>query len=161
MFQKRKVSSGMLHLDINVFLRGNIFTQVSIKIQSFQIFVWETCFFLFPFFSCTCDIWKFSGQGLNLSCSCDLCHSCSNTRSLTTVPQQKLLFLFFKKNLVSWSSSVAQQVKDLSLSLLWLRSLLRGFDPWPGNLDMAQAWPKTKRCCFMVVTKALINSWGH
>ena len=27
--------------------------------------------------------WKFLGQGLNLSPSCDLCLSCSNTRSLT------------------------------------------------------------------------------
>ena len=26
----------------------------------------------------TCGIWKVSGQGLNLSHSCDLCHSCSN-----------------------------------------------------------------------------------
>jgi len=28
-------------------------------------------------------IWKFLGQGLNLSPSCDLHHSCSHTRSLT------------------------------------------------------------------------------
>ena len=32
---------------------------------------------------------------------------------------------------------MAQQVKDLSLSLLWL-----GFDPLPGNFQMPQAWPK-------------------
>lgn len=38
---------------------------------------------------------------------------------------------------LSWSSSVAQQVKDLAASLLWLCSLLwHGFDPSPGNLHM-------------------------
>ena len=39
---------------------------------------------LFFFFFCYIqDIWKFLGQGSNLSCGCDLCHSCSNARSLT------------------------------------------------------------------------------
>ena len=28
-----------------------------------------------------CGIWKFLGQGFNPSCSCNLCHSCGNTRS--------------------------------------------------------------------------------
>ena len=39
----------------------------------------------FSFSSCTCDIyiWKFPGQGSNLSYSYDLCHSSSNIRSLT------------------------------------------------------------------------------
>ena len=36
-----------------------------------------------------------------------------------------------------WNSCVAQQVKDLALSLLW-----RGFDP--GLRNIPQAWPKTK-----------------
>ena len=37
-------------------------------------------------------------------------------------------------------------VKDLVLSLLWLRSLLWcRFDPWPGNFCMPQVWPKEKR----------------
>ena len=40
-------------------------------------------YLFFLFFSCTCGIWKFPGQGLNLNCSCDLHQSCSNTRSLT------------------------------------------------------------------------------
>ena len=34
--------------------------------------------FLFSFYGCTCSIWKFPGQGLNLSHSYDLCHSLSN-----------------------------------------------------------------------------------
>ena len=34
--------------------------------------------FIHLFNGCTRDIWKFLGQGLNLSLSCDLCHSCSN-----------------------------------------------------------------------------------
>ena len=40
-------------------------------------------FFFFFLFGLTLGIWKFPGQGSNLSCSCDLCHSCSNTGSLT------------------------------------------------------------------------------
>ena len=41
---------------------------------------------------------------------------------------------------------MAQWVQDLASSLLQLGSLLwRGFDPWPGNFHMPQAWPKKKR----------------
>ena len=44
------------------------------------------------------------------------------------------------------SSHVAQQVKDLVLSLQWLRSLLwHGFNPWPGNFHMLQVQPKKKK----------------
>ena len=39
--------------------------------------------FLKFFLGHTCGIWKFPGQGLNPSCSCDLCCSCSNARSFT------------------------------------------------------------------------------
>ena len=35
------------------------------------------------FNDCSYGIWKFSGQGLNLSCSCDLCHSCGNASPFT------------------------------------------------------------------------------
>ena len=38
---------------------------------------------LFLFFGHIHDIWKFLGQGPNLSRSCDLCHKCGSTRSLT------------------------------------------------------------------------------
>ena len=37
---------------------------------------------------------------------------------------------------------MAHQVKDLALSLLWLRSLPQlGFDPWPGNFRLQVAQP--------------------
>ena len=39
----------------------------------------------------------------------------------------------------SWSSLVAQQVKDLALSLLW-----HGFHPRPRYFHMPQLWPKKK-----------------
>ena len=39
--------------------------------------------FLKKFYSHIHSTWKFLSQGLNLSYSCDLCHSCSNARSLT------------------------------------------------------------------------------
>ena len=35
---------------------------------------------------------------------------------------------------------MAQQVEDLTLSLLW-----RKFDPWPGNFPMVQAWTKQNK----------------
>ena len=41
------------------------------------------------------------------------------------------------------SSLVAQQAKDLPLSLLWLGlQLWHGFNPWPRNFHMPWAWPK-------------------
>ena len=41
---------------------------------------------------------------------------------------------------------MAQWVKDLSLSLLWLRlRLWRVFDPWPRNFRMSQAWLPPKK----------------
>jgi len=41
---------------------------------------------------------------------------------------------------------VTQWVKDLALSLLWLRLLLwRGFSPWLGNFCMEWAKPKKKK----------------
>ena len=44
------------------------------------------------------------------------------------------------------SSLVAQWVKDLALSLLWLRSLLwRGFDSWPQELPHALGTAKKKK----------------
>ena len=41
---------------------------------------------------------------------------------------------------------MAQRVKDLALSLLWLRLMLwRRFSPWPGSFHMAQVQPKMKK----------------
>ena len=36
-------------------------------------------------------------------------------------------------------------VKDMVLSLLWLR-----FDPWPENFHMKWAWPKVFLLCFSI-----------
>ena len=44
-----------------------------------------------------------------------------------------------KKVIKGWSTLVAQWVKDSALSLLWL-----GFDPWPRNFRMLQAWGKKR-----------------
>lgn len=41
------------------------------------------CYLLLSFFSCTLSIWKFWGQGSNLSHICNLCYSCGDARSLT------------------------------------------------------------------------------
>ena len=49
-----------------------------------------TLFNLFYFFGCTHGIWKFLGQGWNLSHRCALCHSCNHAGSLPTVPGLRL-----------------------------------------------------------------------
>ena len=52
----------------------------------------------------------------------------------------------------SWSSLVAQWVKDPALSLQWLCSLLwRRFSPWPRNFHMPWAWLKKKIPSSLVV----------
>ena len=45
-----------------------------------HLYLFFSSFFLF---GQACSIWKFLGQGSNLSRNCDLCHSCGNTESLT------------------------------------------------------------------------------
>ena len=60
-------------------------------------------------------------------------------------------------------SLVAQQVKDLVLSLQWHRSLLwHGFNPWPRNFHMAQVGPK-KNFLFLnfLEARGIINSQNH
>ena len=50
------------------------------------------------------------------------------------------------KNPHGQDSLVVSAVKDLSLSMLWLRSLLCcRFDPWPGNFCMLQVQSKKKK----------------
>ena len=39
--------------------------------------------YFYFFHGCTCGRWKFPDLGSNVSHSCDLCHSCGNTKSLT------------------------------------------------------------------------------
>ena len=47
---------------------------------------------------------------------------------------------------------MAQWVKDMVLSLLWLKSKLwQGFDPWRGNFYMPQVWPKKAVIIIIVV----------
>ena len=59
------------------------------------------------------------------------------------MPLQKKPSQALKNSTKLESSLVAQWVKDLALSLLWLRSLLcQGFRPWPRNFHLLQMWPK-------------------
>ena len=58
------------------------------------------------------------------------------------------------------SSLVAHQVKDLSSSLLWFRSLLwSNFDPCAGNFQKLQAQPKTDKQIFKSVITVFVW-WG-
>ena len=58
-------------------------TEPQWEFTSFDLLLLLIFFFFFSLFSHTCSIWKILGQGSNLSLSCDLHHSCSNTGSLT------------------------------------------------------------------------------
>ena len=80
--------------------------------------------YFFKFYGHTRNIWKFPGQGLNLSHSCELCHSCRHARytapvggiksvplqwprllqsnSQPTVPQGLLLFLLDPFSSIFW-----------------------------------------------------------
>ena len=54
-----------------------------------------------------------------------------------------------KEKKFSGSSLVAQWVKDLALSLLWLWLLLwHKFSPWPGNFHMS--WAGLKKSFFIM-----------
>ena len=58
-----------------------------------------------------------------------------------------------------WSSLVVQWIKDLVLSLLWLRLLLwHRFNPWPRNFHMPWMHPKRKKSSCMVVVYTLPDS---
>lgn len=61
---------------------------------------------------------------------------------------------------------MSQQVKDLTLSLLWLTSLLwHGFDPWPKNMQMQ--WkrhmerPKKKNVFLKEIKQQIVYAYGH
>ena len=54
-----------------------------------------------------------------------ICHRCSSVNCLEILVKFR-----------SWRSLVAPWVKDLVLSLQWLR-----FDPWPGNFCVPWVWP--------------------
>ena len=63
-----------------------------------------------------------------------------------------------RKHGVPW---LARCVKDLALSLLWLRSLLWcGFSPWPWNLSMPQVQPKKKEKTYKKKQEG-ISSWQY
>ena len=63
----------------------------------YPFLVFKSYGFLFVCFKPMHSIWKFPGQGSNLSQSCDLCHSSGNGTSLTHYatagPPKRLWFL--------------------------------------------------------------------
>ena len=78
-------------------------------------------FFFFFFFGCTHSMWNLI-QGSNHHCSCNLCHSCCNSGSLTSVSYGNFHLNPLAKRLSCrkcsvkmsnyWSSLVAPQTKD-------------------------------------------------
>ena len=79
--------------------------------KSYEVVLPSPFYFYFYFFATSTAYgpWKFPGQGLNLSRSCDLCHrcslahSCDHARSLThcatvgTPPFPFYLFIYFDR----------------------------------------------------------------
>ena len=74
----------------------------------------------FPLFSCTHGIWKFLARVVDPSPSCDLCHSCGHTKSLTCCAiagTHKVAFLVLVSDfMASWTrGSVGGSVPCLCL----------------------------------------------
>ena len=62
----------------------------SVRHSNFSSFcLWSPSFFFFLFWLPR-GIWKFLGQRSDLSFSCDLCHSCCNTGSLTHCAEREV-----------------------------------------------------------------------
>ena len=77
--------------------------------------------FLFLFFGHTCSTCKITDQGSNLYCSCDLCHSCNNARSLTHCITRELpetsFSVYHLLTLKSQQVSIPYQIKGNCSSL--------------------------------------------
>ena len=64
----------------------------------------------------------------------------------------------WNQNVYIWEFLVAQWVKDLASSLLWLGSQLwHRLDPWPGNFHML--WAQPKKVYFFDVARILFISF--
>ena len=76
--------------------------------------------------------------------------SLKQCRFINFIIRNEWWILHILKNGKFRSSLMVQQVKDLALSFLWLRSLLWDgrFDTWPRNFCMQQVWPKEKERLF-------------
>ena len=76
-----------------IYMKCSFLTLSSIMFhhKSLDIFpLHSVILFLFSiFYDHTCSIWKFPGQGLNLSHSCALQNSCSNARSFNQLYQAR------------------------------------------------------------------------
>ena len=97
--------------------------------------VFGSVYWYFFFFGHDHSMYEFPGEGSNMSHSSDLSHGNDNARSLTTRPPGnspgdvlELIFIpsieFLKNFINNRISLVVQWVKDLVLSLQWLRWLL-------------------------------------
>lgn len=64
-------------------LKGCVQPSYSPIPSALQSYREEVFFFLFKMYGCTCDTWKFPGQGMNTNHSYHLCHRCSNAGFLT------------------------------------------------------------------------------
>ena len=58
---------------------------------------------------------------------------------------------FFKKKTIAIEFPGGLEIKDSVLLLLW-----HGFDPWPGNFCMLQAWQKKKKIIIIIIAMASI-----
>ena len=80
-----------------------------------------------------------------------MCLGCGHKKKICSWVNQSLLWCvgfvsYLRRSSQTQSCSVAQWVKDLVLSLLWLCSMLWcGFNPWPGNVTMPPEWQKKKK----------------
>ena len=102
---------------------------------SFIYFCFLVCIFWGGFFfGPTCGIWNLLGQGSNPSRSCNLHHSCDNTRSLTCYTTERTPGDVFFEHLFSWDMGVPYSGKSpnsrLCVIQTWVQILAWAFKRW-------------------------------
>lgn len=106
-----------------------------------QLWPWQTmlvvAFLPIYFYGHTLNIWKIPRQGLNLSCSYNLCHSCGNTDPLThctglgTEPAWwRFRFLIHR----AISAARLQALGKWTMGFIFFASCMAEVDPTPSRL---------------------------
>ena len=94
-------------MKVIILLHGKILDLITERIQK-QDRNWEKVriYFYSFLFGCTCGIWKFLGQGLNLYYSSSKSHCSDNDGSLTHWAREKLqVRVYLSENYASWGES--------------------------------------------------------
>ena len=112
--------------------------------------------FLFSLYGFRHSTWKFLGQGLNLSHSCELHHNCSNARSFNPLYQARdrswtsAVTQAIAVRFLTQSTTVRTYVSFLNQSCVSFRTLFNGIPIllwW--NIKLHMTWPSL---CYLIFT---------